>query len=129
MSNAPPSSYRGTDSTTDSRPNSRLGGGEYVPANPNDPLDAEVARVVNSVAHGLLVERIDPPLKVIPKEGEIRAQYAFSNALSRKVINCRLTTMNRKAGTGTQTTHKVMCRVGGGWQDLQMYVLNRQAGM
>jgi len=107
---------------------------EYIPGNNYDPLDVEVAAVVNSIAHGLLVERVDPPLKKsqIPKEGEeIKAQYAFSNALSRKVVTCRLTTLTRSGRTGGDAgmTKKVMCRVGGGWQDLSHYILNRQAGL
>ena len=104
----------------------------YVPANLRDPLDAEVAAVANHMAHGLLIERIDPPLKIIPKEGEeIRAQYAFTNALARKVVTCRLTTLSRAVAKGeaSTATKKVMVRVGGGWQDLQLYMLNRQAGM
>ena len=71
---------------------------EYVPGNAADPLDAEVAKVVNSIVHGLLVERVDPPLpkNQIPKEGkEIKAQYAFINSLSRKVVTCPLTTLSR----------------------------------
>ncbi|KII85921.1 hypothetical protein PLICRDRAFT_44348 [Plicaturopsis crispa FD-325 SS-3] len=137
----PPSSFRESSTArtpVGSRPGSRAGAytpgfdnspmHEYVPANPKDPLDAEVAAVVNSIAHGLLIERVDPPLKNIPKDNtEIKAQYAFSNSLSRKIVNCRLMTSTR-AGT---TSRKVMCRVGGdlGWQDLQLYMLNRQAGM
>jgi hypothetical protein len=123
----PPSSFRdGSSSRTPSRPGSRTGVytptmdqlpmHEYIPGNPKDPLDVEVAFIVNSIAHGLLVERVDPPLRAIPKGGEeIKAQYAFSNALSRKVVTCRLTTLTRlgKAG-GDTTTKKVMCRVGGG---------------
>ena len=95
----------------------------YVPGNPRDPLDAEVAAIVNSVAHTLLVERVDPPLRnnQLPKEGEEQqAQYAFSSSLSRKVVTCRLTTLARPGSTATK---KVMVRVGGGWKDLQMYML------
>ncbi|KAJ7429882.1 hypothetical protein B0H11DRAFT_2154513 [Mycena galericulata] len=137
----PPSSFRdGSVSRTSSRSNSRNGTytptmdnlplHEYVPGNPRDPLDTEVAFVVNSISHGLLVERVDPPLKKIPKEGEeVKAQYAFSNALSRKVITCRLTTLTRPGKADVMVTKKVMCRVGGGWQDLSHYILNRQAGM
>ncbi|KAM6497131.1 hypothetical protein JOM56_007604 [Amanita muscaria] len=140
-SRAPPSSYKdGTISRTPSRPASRAGAftpateglplHEYVVGNVKDPLDVEVATIVNSIPHGLLVERIDPPLKKIPKDGEeIKAQYAFSNALGRKIITCRLTTMTRSGKSGDTTTKKVMCRVGGGWQDLSHYILNRQAGM
>ncbi|KAF9477580.1 hypothetical protein BDN70DRAFT_97990 [Pholiota conissans] len=141
----PPSSFRdGTSSRVPSRPGSRAGGTftpsmdqlplhEYIPGNNFDPLDVEVAAVVNSIAHGLFIERVDPPLRKtqIPKEGEeIKAQYAFSNALSRKVVTCRLTTMMRSGKSGGDTTtKKVMCRVGGGWQDLSHYILNRQAGL
>lgn len=118
---------------------------EYVVENPRDPLDVEVGRVVNGIAHGMKVERVDPPLKKVPKEGEeVKAQYSLSNALGTKVVTCRLSTMTRatkvKAGTdeagGSQkdvvkliTTKKVMCRVGGGWQDLGLYISNRQAGL
>lgn len=142
----PPSSFRDnptmrTPSGTGSRPGSRAGAftpynepvHEYISTNTKDPLDQEVAAIVNSIGHGLLVERVDPPLKTAPRAGEeIRAQYAFSNALSRKIVTCKLTTLTRSGtkdlGKST-TTKKVMCRVGGGWQDLQHYMLNRQAGM
>jgi hypothetical protein len=126
----PPSSFRESSvvrTPGPSRPGSRSGTYtptfenpvyQYVPTNLKDPLDQEVAAVVNSVAHGLLVERVDSPLKTIPRAGEeIKAQYAFSNALSRKIVTCRLTTLTRSspknAGQPT-TTKKVMCRVGGG---------------
>lgn len=123
-----PSSFRdGTSSGVSSRPSSRSGTQtpshdgsplhEYIPGNNHDPLDVEVAAIVNSIAHGLLVERVDPPLKKnqIPKEGEeIKAQYAFSNALARKVVTCRLTTLMRSGKSGDAITKKVMCRVGGG---------------
>jgi len=139
----PPSSFRDSASasprtpSSGSRPPSRAGAAtgdhdgsgrpvhEYVPVNPRDPLDAEVARVVNSLAHGLVIERVDPPLRGTPKEGEeIRAQYAFIGPLVRKVVTCKLTTLARAGAKGT--TKKVMCRVGGGWQDLHLYVLSRQ---
>ena len=160
---APPSSYRDASTTrTPSRAVSRAGAytpsldgpmNIYVPGNPKDPLDTEFATIVNAIPHGLLIERVDPPFKMIPKEGEeVRASYAFSSSLSRKVVTCRLTTLTRSGRTGGEstTTKKVMCRVGGGkwrsvtvrdiefndtwtcgigWQDLQFYMLNRQAGM
>jgi len=139
-SGLPPSSFKDSSAprTPVSRPASRTGtstaGFEgmpvhlYVPTSTKDPLDNEVAMVVNSLAHGLLIERVDPPLKSTPKEGEeIRAQYAFSNSLARKVVTCKLTTLARSGGK--HTTKKVMCRVGGGWQDLHLYIINRQAGI
>ncbi|TFK29706.1 hypothetical protein FA15DRAFT_663874 [Coprinopsis marcescibilis] len=163
----PPSSFRDGNASTvsSSRPGSRAGSHtpslsmfengskfslvngnsgeftfEYEVANSKDPLDVEVARIVNSIPHGLVIERVDPPLKKAPRDGEeVKAQYAFSNALGRKVVTLRLTTLTRatKAGAGEGdgkpkvtmvTSKKVMCRVGGGWQDLNLYILNRQAG-
>lgn len=136
----PPSSFRDNGSSprtpgTGSRPPSRAGaatpneGGkplhEYGPPNSRDPLDVEIARIANSLPHCLLIERIDPPLRGAPKEGEeIRAQYAFAGPLARKVVACKLTTLARPAAKGV--TKKVMCRVGGGWQDLHLYVMSRQ---
>lgn len=131
MGKLPPSSFRETSSAsstpqrTPSRPSSRLsdfGSAAnptyvYTPSNQRDPLDAEVAAIVNSIAHGLLIERVDPPLKTIPREGEeIRAQYAFSNSLARKTVTCRLTTLSRAGAKGepSTATKKVMVRVGGG---------------
>lgn len=77
-------------------------------------MDMEVAKVVNGLPHGFTFERLDPPTRRpaanAPKPEEIRGQYAVSNALSRKVITCRLTTVGR----GENTSKKVMCRVGGG---------------
>ena len=147
MHTLPPSSFRDGMSprppTTHSRPGSRAGAHTpgvdghnphiYVPATSKDPLDLEVARIVNSIPHTLLVERVDPPLRAAPKEGdEVRAQYAVSSPLSRKVITCKLTTLTRPGARGSgqepTTTKKVMCRVGGGWQDLQVYIQNHQAG-
>ncbi|KZT09987.1 uncharacterized protein LAESUDRAFT_645459 [Laetiporus sulphureus 93-53] len=98
---------------------------EYIPVSLKDPLDAEIAAVANSLAHNLVIERLDPPLKGTPKENEeIRAQYAFTGPLVRKVVACKLTTLARPGAKGP--TKKVMCRVGGGWQDLRQYVLSRQ---
>jgi hypothetical protein len=122
----PPSSFRdsSTTRTPNSRPGSRSGSYTpmerdplhlYVPASDKDPLDVEVATIVNAIPHGLLIERVDPPLKAPPKEGEeIRASYAFSNSLSRKVVTCKLTTLTRSGARGGGMSKKVMCRVGGG---------------
>ncbi|KAF8892257.1 hypothetical protein BD779DRAFT_102696 [Infundibulicybe gibba] len=142
LARLPPSSFKDNAvSRTPSRPGSRTGAytptadhpplHEYIPGNSKDPLDVEFASVVNSIGHGFIVERVDPPLRKIPKDGEeIKAQYAFSNALGRKVITCRLTTLARSGkASGDTATKKVMCRVGGGWQDLGHYMLSRQTGM
>jgi hypothetical protein len=139
----PPSSFRETSSSstspaqrTPSRPSSRLSDfGSlanptyvYTPGNPRDPLDAEVAAIVNSIAHGLLIERVDPPLRIIPREGEeVRAQYAFSNSLAKKTVTCRLTTLSRAGAKGESSTatKKVMVRVGGGKQSSRSWGLLR----
>ncbi|KAH7105786.1 hypothetical protein BKA62DRAFT_668593 [Auriculariales sp. MPI-PUGE-AT-0066] len=150
-----PSSFKDSTSVTPPRPSSRTSSRastsytpgfdhnpvpNYVPCK-TDPLDLEVAKCVNGFPHSFLVERIDPPLRTAPKNlEEIRAQYAVSNALARKVITCRLVIISRSKGANSRTPNvsaladggeqrKVMCRVGGGWLDLQMYLLNRQAGM
>ncbi|KAI0033934.1 hypothetical protein K488DRAFT_46627 [Vararia minispora EC-137] len=135
-SRGPPSSFRDTPGSV-GRAASRNGYGYgnwgaeaeqhiYVPANARDPLDTEVAAVVNAIEHGLRVERIDPPLRVPPKEGtEVRAQYAFTSVLGRKVVSLKLTTLARPGGgTGTK---KVMARVGGGWIDLAVWLSSRSA--
>lgn len=135
----PPSSFRESSMVRTpgtSRPGSRAGAytptfenpvHQYVSTNPKDPLDQEVAAVVNSIAHGLLIERVDPPLRTVPRTGEeIKAQYAFSNALSKKIVTCRLTTLTRsnpKSTSQPTTTKKVMCRVGGGkYLDVHKYL-------
>lgn len=151
----PPSSFKDTSAprTPISRPPSRSGVAApsqdgngpahvYVPSNTKDPLDVEVTAIANSIAHSLLIERVDPPLRTVPREGEeVSAQYAFANHLARKIITCKLTTLARRENV----TKKVMCRVGGGtslsslccttlmsdpptgWQDLHVYIANRQA--
>lgn len=90
----------------------------YVPGNPKDPLDLEVATIVNSVSHGFCVERVDPHLRRHSPPGEeIKAQYSFSNALGTKVLTCKLLVIQRASPrtlVGHVQTKKVMCRVGGG---------------
>lgn len=102
----------------------------YIPLSSKDPLDTALAAVANSLSHSLLIERLDPPLKRPPGEGEeVKAQYAFTisveggGVIGRKIVWCKLTTLGR----GTGEKRKVMCRVGGGWQDLQVYIASRQA--
>ncbi|KAH9023027.1 hypothetical protein EDB83DRAFT_2658657 [Lactarius deliciosus] len=118
----PPSSFHDMLSSmpaprTPSRPSSRLsdfGSGSvnslylYKPSNMRDLLDTEVAAIVNSIVHGLLIERVDPAED-----------------------NPALTTLSRAGAKGelSMAMKKVMVRVGGGWQDLQLYMLNRAAGM
>ncbi|KZT59040.1 hypothetical protein CALCODRAFT_494043 [Calocera cornea HHB12733] len=103
---------------------------QYIPVGPKDPLDSEVAKTVNGLAHGFLIERVDPIGIAPSSSGDHKARYAVSNSLGKKVIVCRLVIMTRSTGTGgpRKEMRKVMVRVGGGWQDLDIYLLNRQAG-
>jgi hypothetical protein len=91
---------------------------EYVPGNQKDPLDLEVAAIVNSMAHGFSVERVDPHWRRLPPLSEdLKAQYSFTNALGKKVLTCKLLVIQRAAPktlAGHVQTRKVMCRVGGG---------------
>ncbi|KAG8854895.1 hypothetical protein FRB96_007295 [Tulasnella sp. 330] len=132
VNKGPPSSFRESSVSTPSRPSSRTGshvpgqdqprGPLYMPAGVHDPLEIEVARIANSVPHGLSLQRVDPPLRSPPKPGEeVKAQYTLSNALGQKTLGFRLITIQRSSGQ----TKKVMCRVGGGWMDLSTYLLNR----
>lgn len=128
-----PSSYNSAFSVsqTPSRPSSRppsrsvtpvsnsvLQPQPYVPGNSKDPLDVEVATVVNSIEHTFTVDRVDPHWRRPPPPGEeIKAQYAFSNRFGRKVLTCKLLVIQRAAPktlAGHIPTKKVMCRVGGG---------------
>jgi hypothetical protein len=88
---------------------------QYVP-NMIDPLDVEVAKTVNGIAHGFLIERVSPALRSAPSSNqEQKAQYAVSNSLGRRIINCRLVVIKRSGAASSEgTTKKVMCRVGGG---------------
>ncbi|KAJ3099255.1 Serine/threonine-protein phosphatase 2A activator 2 [Phlyctochytrium planicorne] len=71
----------------------------YVP-NPNDPLDVEVARVVNACPLRI---------KVVPSR-ETKSSYWFGDLMPR-LCYCRIV----RAGT-------VMVRVGGGWQELSSFL-------
>lgn len=100
---------------------------QYRP-NPNDALDVEVAAICNGL--GVALERIDPPLPrgVRLEEGpgkDNRTQYEIGG---RKTM-CRLLELHRPAGSagaraGTKAK-KILVRVGGGWQDLEQWLLAR----
>lgn len=119
----PPSSYRDAKSgpdrnalfTPSADPEPTI---QYLP-NLKDPLDVEVAKTVNGLAHGFLIERVDPALRTRPHaKEELKAQYSISNALGSKVITCRLVVITRSTPksilSNASESRKVMCRVGGG---------------
>ncbi|TKY88814.1 hypothetical protein EX895_002055 [Sporisorium graminicola] len=100
---------------------------QYRP-NPNDALDVEVAAICNGL--GVALERIDAPLPrgVRLEEGpgkDNRAQYEIGG----RKMACRLLELHRPAGSagaraGTKAK-KILVRVGGGWQDLEQWLLGR----
>lgn len=116
--------------------------GEAGPYMPNmiDPLDTEVADIVNSQPFFVFCKAVDPPLTkaaaAAQTAGERMARYTFGSR-SEKPVTCKL--VERGAGKG----RKVLCRVGGGesrelfarvqltfivvWQDLAVHLLNQQA--
>ncbi|CDW96843.1 hypothetical protein [Sporisorium scitamineum] len=101
---------------------------EQYRANPNDALDVEVAAICNGL--GVALERIDAPLPrgVRLEEGagkDNRAQYEIGG----RKMACRLLELHRPAGSagaraGTKAK-KILVRVGGGWQDLEQWLLGR----
>lgn len=101
-------------------------GGMYKP-NPNDALDVHVAAIANGL--GVSLERLDPPLPrgMRLEEGpgkDNRTKYEIGG----KVVMCRLLELHRPAGSagaraGTKAK-KILVRVGGGWQDLEQWLLN-----
>lgn len=106
----------------------------YKP-NPNDAIDVEVARVVNSI--GIRIERVDPPLPRGVKELNPSSTNLVRYQVGTKVIVCKLLQLHRP--TSTLMTHesdqfsnkakKVLTRVGGGWIDLEQYLLSRLGTM
>ncbi|SPO30773.1 uncharacterized protein UTRI_05390 [Ustilago trichophora] len=101
---------------------------EQYRANPNDALDVQVALICNGL--GVSLERLDPPLPrgVRLEEGpgkDNRAQYEIGG----RKMACRLLELHRPAGSagaraGTRAK-KILVRVGGGWQDLEQWLLAR----
>lgn len=132
------------------RPSSRLTagyGGRYSGAvhrgfdaykpNPNDAIDVEVARVVNSI--GVRIERVDPPLPRGVKELNPSSTTLVRYQVGTKVIVCKLLQLHRPNSTlmkssydsdqSTNKAKKVLTRVGGGWIDLEQYLLSRLGTM
>ncbi|KAI9258753.1 hypothetical protein BDA99DRAFT_606018 [Phascolomyces articulosus] len=94
----------------------------YTP-NPKDPLDMEVGRIVNA-----------SPISVKCQKGPLGGgRYFFGNELNpsvgggRKMYTCKLMTYdnnNTQRRGKAPAQNKVLVRVGGGWQDLEMFLLD-----
>ncbi|GAC77546.1 hypothetical protein PANT_27d00002 [Moesziomyces antarcticus T-34] len=101
---------------------------ELYRANPNDALDVEVAAICNGL--GVALERIDPPLPrgVRLEEGPGKDNRAMYEIGGRK-MSCRLLELHRPAGSAGaragSKAKKILVRVGGGWQDLEQWLLGR----
>ncbi|KAI8388512.1 uncharacterized protein BYT42DRAFT_592414 [Radiomyces spectabilis] len=84
----------------------------YV-ANAKDPLDVEVGRIVNA-----------SPITIKCQRGPHSGQYYFGNELSpsgNKIYTCKLMTYSGTRRGKAQ--NKVLIRVGGGWQELEIFLL------
>lgn len=94
-----------------------------------DPLDVEVAKVVNSQPLGILLVRVDPPIKkgevLTPKNGNgLMARYTFSSRGGYETNTKPVMSKLVDRGNGRR---KVLVKIGGGWMDLELFLLGRQA--
>ncbi|KAI9319728.1 hypothetical protein BX666DRAFT_2119314 [Dichotomocladium elegans] len=89
---------------------------DYVP-NPKDPLDVEVARIINA-----------SPIRIQCQKGPLGGgRYYFGNDLNlggRKLYTCKLMSYTDRRTTSKSLENKVLVRVGGGWQDLEIFLLD-----
>ncbi|OBZ81179.1 hypothetical protein A0J61_10772 [Choanephora cucurbitarum] len=90
---------------------------------PKDPLDMEVAQIVNA-----------SPIPIQCQRGDQPGKYYFGNELSissmggKKVYTCKLMTYANRRGAQFKN-NKVLIRVGGGWQDLEFFLLEHSSLM
>lgn len=101
---------------------------EYRP-NPHDPLDCAVADIANSMPVLLDVVRVELPLsRAQAAQLELfQARYSFGHPSrhlsdSRKAVMCKL--VDRVGARAKKGEKKVLARVGGGWQELEVYMLS-----
>jgi hypothetical protein len=101
---------------------------EYRP-NPHDPLDCAVADIANSMPVLLDVVRVEPPLsRAQAAQLELfQARYSFGHPSrhlsdSRKAVMCKL--VDRVGARAKKGEKKVLARIGGGWQELEVYMLS-----
>ncbi|CAO3678583.1 unnamed protein product [Rhizopus microsporus] len=89
---------------------------------PKDPLDVEVAQIMNASPITIRCQRAEP------------GKYYFGNELSlssmggKKLYTCKLMTYTNRKG-GQFKNNKVLIRVGGGWQDLEFFLLEHSSLM
>ena len=89
---------------------------------PKDALDVEVAHIINA-----------SPISIQCSRAE-QGKYYFGNELSlssmggKKLYTCKLMTYTDRKG-GQIKNNKVLVRVGGGWQDLEFFLLEHSSLM
>ncbi|KAG2208334.1 hypothetical protein INT47_006190 [Mucor saturninus] len=89
---------------------------------PKDPLDVEVSQIVNASPISIKCQKAQP------------GRYYFGNELSmssmggKKMYTCKLMTYGDRRG-GQFKNNKVLIRVGGGWQDLEFFLLEHSSLM
>ena len=97
-------------------------------SNPFDQLDLEIGRIVNAQTLHLPIERVDLPLTrlagLAQTPAEWTARYHFGSTTG-KPTQCKLVERER----GGVKQRKVMCKIAGGWQELESLLLNMQAAM
>jgi hypothetical protein len=87
---------------------------------PRDALDVEVAAVVNASPITIRCQKAQP------------GRYYFGNQASvssmsgKKLYACKLMTYGDRRG-GQYKNNKVLIRVGGGWQDLEFFLLEHSS--
>ncbi|CAO3680810.1 unnamed protein product [Rhizopus stolonifer] len=91
-------------------------------ADPKDPLDIEVAQIINASPIAIRCQRTE------------QGKYYFGNELSlssmggKKLYTCKLMTYTDRKN-GKLKNNKVLIRVGGGWQDLEFFLLEHSSLM
>lgn len=95
--------------------------GKYKP-NPKDPLDKEIGLIINSSPIPIQCQKATV--------GHHEGRYYFGNELTpslgggKKIYTCKLMTYeNQRNNNNTPKRNKVLIRVGGGWQDLEIFLL------
>lgn len=92
--------------------------GKYRP-NSKDPLDKEIGMIINSSPI---------PIQCQKAAGQHEGRYYFGNELTpslgggKKIYTCKLMTYDNNRNQ-SQKRNKVLIRVGGGWQDLEIFLL------
>ncbi|KAI9256678.1 hypothetical protein BY458DRAFT_303390, partial [Sporodiniella umbellata] len=95
--------------------------GKYLP-DPKDPLDLEVAQIMNASPISIRCQRVDSGKYYFGSE------QSLSSMGGRKLYTCKLMVYTDRKN-GKLKNNKVLIRVGGGWQDLEFFLLEHSSLM